>query len=354
MSTPSQTAYPSPTTASSSRLQCPAGQPVLMFRPSEPSHRNLALVGLRGSDAFVVRDITDINHPFTVSSLGNQVDYRARFVNAAELSDWDGSLGLVRMPLSGSPRTVVAACAGGLFAWSPDGTAAAYLAGTDPKINELHIVSGGRDVVVDSMPTPFPLGGVGCESRSCADSWFFGIDYSPSGGYISLVELPGPGLRIWTSTGKLVKSIDTSSATMSVWSGSALYWRDDKGVEVWRDGSQSLLLPGVSWIRPHASPAGGQIVYETRDPGYGTAHISLLDTATGTVREITQSRSEPSFLTSHYIWYLGEYVCSTTSTGYCAVAPTAPTGITYIYDLQSGTESQSIITNVWDVWPHPA
>jgi hypothetical protein len=352
LSTPSRTTYPSPTAASSSRLQCPAGQTT--FPPPAPSSRSLALVGLRGGDPFVVRDITDIDHPFSVSTLGGLVDYKARFVNAAELSDADGSLGLVRMPLSGLPRTVVATCGGGLFAWSPDGSAAAYLTGsTASGTNELHIVNGARDVVVNSMPSPFQ-GGVGCDSRSCSENWFFRLDYSPNGSYFSLVELPGPGLRIWTSSGRLIKSIDSTSATMAVWSGNSLYWRDDKGVERWRDGSQSLVLPGVSWIRPHASPAGGQIVYETREPGYGTAHISVLDTVTGAVREIAQSRSEPSFLTSRYIWYLGEYVCSTTSTGYCAIASTAPTGITYIYDLQSGIESQSIITDVWDVWPHAA
>jgi hypothetical protein len=29
-------------------------------------------------------------------------------------------------------------------------------------------------------------------------------------------------------------------------------------------------------------------------------------------------------------------------------------GKTYIYDLQDSTETQSIITSVIDVWPHPA
>jgi hypothetical protein len=33
---------------------------------------------------------------------------------------------------------------------------------------------------------------------------------------------------------------------------------------------------------------------------------------------------------------------------------TITTGKTYIYDLQTGTETESIITQVFDVWPHPA
>jgi hypothetical protein len=199
------------------------------------------------------------------------------------------------------------------------------------------------------VPNPFP-GPVGCESRDCADNWFFHIHYSQNGGYISLVELPAPGLRIWTSSGKLLKSVDNSSATMSVWSGNALYWRDDKGVEMWRDGSQSLVLPGVSWIRPHASQAGGQIVYETRDANYSTAHVHLFDTVTQKTREIAESRSEPAFLDSHNIWYMGERACVASDPCFASTIATRP----YIYDLQTRTESQSIITNVWDVWPHAA
>lgn len=352
--TPMATATPSftgpPTPASSARTDnCSAVQPAPLFPPSGASTRKLALVSLSGSTDFVVRDITDINHPFTVSSLGGQVNYGAKFVNDAELSTADGSVGLLRMPLSGSPKTVVAAC-GALafpFAWSPDGTAVAYARSTpDPQIQKLHLVSGGQDRVVDSMPA---IPEIGCEQRSCGDSWDFRLLYSPNGAYISLVELPGAGLRIWTSSGSVVKSIDGNSPTMSVWSGNTLYWRDDKGVEMWRGGSQSLLLAGVSWIRPKASPDGGQVVYETRDTGYTTPRIFLLDTGTGKTRQIAQSRSEPAFLTSRYLWYMGERPCKASDS--CPFGPTIAT-IPYIYDLQTGTEYQSIISTVWDVWPH--
>jgi hypothetical protein len=229
--------------------------------------------------------------------------------------------------------------------------AAAYIAGSaDPKIQNLHLVVGGRDAVVDSMPALSI--GVGCESRGCGDTWDISLLYSPSGAYISFVQqLPVSVFRIWTSDGKRLMSLDGSPTTMPVWSGNALYWRDAKGVEIWRNGLQSLLLPGVTWVRPHASPGGGEIVYETREPGYSAAHIFVLDTAKGTVREIARSRSEPAFLTSRYVWFEGERPCP--SAGSC-VAPTEATGVTYIRDLQTGTEYQSIISTVWDVWPHPA
>src|SRR5260370_15761657 len=64
--------YPIPPTASSIPTgQCPAGQPAPQFQPSSPSRRNLARVWLKGSSAVVVRDITDINQPFAVSTLNS-------------------------------------------------------------------------------------------------------------------------------------------------------------------------------------------------------------------------------------------------------------------------------------------
>jgi hypothetical protein len=311
------------------------------------------LVSLKGSTDFVVRDITDIDHPFTVSTLGSQVDYASRFINAGEISTTaDGSMGLVRMPLSGSPKTVVAACGANPSAWSPDGTAAAYMHRTaDPKVQDLHVVSRGYDRVTDS--TPALDFGVGCESRGCGDNWDVRLLYSPGGSYISLVQqLPVSVFRIWTAGGKVIKSADGSTATMSVWSGDSLYWRDDQGVQMWRNGAQSLVLPGVSWTGPHASSGGGKVVYMTRGVNYSTARIHVLDTASGKAREIALSRSYPSFLTSRYIWYRGERAC--VATDRCIEGPTIATGTTYIYDLETGVESESIITNVWDVWPRGA
>ena len=185
--------------------------------------------------------------------------------------------------------------------------------------------------------------------------------FSPDGAYVSFVrqpsvafmrQSPNATLRIWTSAGKLVKSIDGSLATMSVWSGDTLYWRDDKGVEAWRDGVQSVPLPGTYWVRPHASPAGGQVVFEVRDAYVGRATVFLFDTKTGKTRVIAQDRSEPAFLTSRYLWYQGERGC-TQSDKNC-VGTTIETGLTYIYDLQTGQEFRSIITGVYDVWPHAA
>jgi len=141
---------------------------------------------------------------------------------------------------------------------------------------------------------------------------------------------------------------------MSVWSGEVLYYRDAAGVEAWRDGVQTLVLPGVAWIRPKASPTGGAIVYEARDSS-GAPDVYLLDTASGSVRVIARSRSEPAFLTNRYIWWQGERPCVASDPYPCgSVFKSLPSGKTYIYDLQDGTETESVITAVADVWPHAA
>src|SRR5260370_18720997 len=355
-SDPSPT-YPIPPTASSIPMgQCPAVQPAPQFQPSAPSSRNLALVWLKGSSAFVVRDITDINHPFAVSTL-NGIGV-PQFASPSDVS-FATDTELVRMPFSANPRTTVSSlCLGAIgFAWTPDGTTAAYVTDDQPQAGStLHLVSGGQDRVVSSMPRF--LWGVGCAGQ-CADTADARLLYSPDGAYISLVQTwGGPMFRVWTSGGKVVSSVDSgapdSSITMSVWSGNVLYYRDAKGVEAWRNGTTSLILPGVKWIRPQASAAGGKIVYEARDSA-NVPNVYVLDTTTGTVKQIAASRSEPAFLTSGFIWYKGERPCTSTDTYPCnSWATTIESCKTYIYDVQAGTETESIIANVCDVWPHPA
>jgi hypothetical protein len=300
----------------------------------------------------VVLDLTDFGHPTTVSTLGTTSP--ARFVSATELSFVNAS-GLVRMPLAGSPTTLVAKSSQiGLFDWSHDGTSVVYLAQTDAGI-DLHQISGGTDQVVGSTPS----GGVGgCEGiAGCAiaNSVDFRLLYSPNGTYISLVS-SGFGksvFRIWSADGRLLKSSDSLGPTMSVWTGDGLYFRDAGGIAVWRGGAVSTFLPGVAWIRPKASPDGGQIAYVARDSS-GWAHTYVVDTTSRTIRELNARRAEPVFLTSRYVWYQGEREC-VPDDGCGANPPLHPlSGIGYVYDLQTGTETESPIANVWDVWPHSA
>ncbi len=224
-----------------------------------------------------------------------------------------------------------------------------------PLFTWFRLLKGGHDQVLGSIPGG---GGGGCESiAGCAiaNSLDSRLLYSPDGTTISLVSLgfSGSVVRIWGSDGKLFKSIDSEGPTMSVWSGPSLYFRDAKGVEMWREGLIAPFLPGVTWIGPKGSPRGGQIVYAARDSG-GWGHTYVVDTTTGKVRELKKARSHPVFLTSRFIWYQGERACAVAEA--CGANPPwhPLSGKNYIYDLRTGTETESIITSVSDVWPHPA
>jgi hypothetical protein len=302
-----------------------------------------------------VRDITVIVDPVTVSRL-DRVGNFAQFVSANDLSAADEK-SVVRMPLAGSPRTVVACASAFALGWSSDGTAAAYVTRADNSGgSELHLVTGGQNRVLSSL-----TGNVitGCESGPCLENVFVRLSFSPGGNYISYVQTwGGPVFRLWSSDGRLVKSIDSpqgQSATtpsMAVWSGKALYWRDAKGVEMWRVDAEALVLPDVAWIAPSASPGGGLIAYTARDAGLPTVYI--LDTASGQSRVLVKSRSGATFLNSHLIWYREERGCVAGDVYPCGDRPTIPSGKTYIYDLDDKTETESIIAAVYDVWPHAA
>jgi hypothetical protein len=351
----------------------PGNSPLASFSPTAvtsptpsgvcgPTTRCLALVTLRGSDQLVVRDITDIAHPTTITTFTPPGGSRgAQFVSATEISFMESTPDpnhdyISRSPLSGMGRTVVVDSPKNIlaFAWSPDGKTVVYMTGTDSG-TDIHLLKEGTDRVIGYGPSQ---GGGGCESiAGCAiaNSLDTRLTYSPDGTVISLVSSGfGPSaLRIWSADGSLLKSSDSAGLTMSIWSGKSLYFRDIKGVEVWRHAGESLFLPGVAWIRPQASPAGGLVAYTARDSA-GWGHTYTVDTATKKVHEIKSNRSTAVFLTARYLWHQGERACVATD----GCGPTPPfhplSGTTYIFDLQDGTESGSIITSVTDVWPHAA
>jgi len=344
--TASNRPIPKPTSKPIPVNPCPAIQPV----PTTATNPNLVLVTLRGSGCVVVRDLTDINHPKTIGNVG--LDLRPQFVSATALSYVDASRGLLRTPLSGSPRTAIAGRgAGEFFTWSPDGKTVAYVSsgtsGARPPM-QLHLVSRGHDRIVSTMPgLPSAFG---CESQACADGWDFHLSYSPDGRFITWAQNITDVFRMWTASGVDVTP-KTPFVQKTVWSGPNFYFQDTKGIDILRNGVVTTFLPGVTWIRPKSSPGGGQIVYETRDTA-GVSRTYLVDTATSRVRELgTTYRAEPTFLTSRFIWYNGERACNLNE---CFAGSALATGKTYIYDLLTGTETESIIDQVLDVWPHPA
>ena len=327
---------------------------------SLPSIPCLALVTLRGSNSVVVRDVTDISRPKTVSTMPELS--MLQFATANEASGIDYGVrntGLVRMPFGGSPRTVLpdSGRLPGYYDWSPDGSALVYLTHSPTESNSvmaLHQLTSSGDRVLDGSIPALPA--VGCESEFCplAEAWDARLAYSTDGATISWVTSIANvnTFRLWASGGKLLVSSGSPVRSMSVWSGNFLYFRDAKGVQAWRDGITAPFLPGVAWIRPKASPGGGQIVYETRD-AHHVAHTFVLDTTTRKIRELKRARFDPHFLTPRYVWYQGQRACVAGDhcpTGWSAIA----SGKTYIYDLLAASESESRITAIYDVWPHAA
>lgn len=316
---------------------------------------SLALVTLRGSDQIVVREVTDIAHPKTLADLG-QVQAPV-FLNASTVTYADGT-DMWRVPVGGSAGRMAPPFPGiGVFAWRPDGNALAFVHGDAAS-------SSGSDVSIWQSGGFTPLGSIpflgvgGCESiGGCTlPNWLdYRLLYSPDGTQISLVieSFAASVFRVWSADGKLLKSNDSKGMTMSAWSGKFLYFRDANGVSLWRDGTISTFLPGVAWIKPSASPAGGMLVYSVRDSD-GWAHVYVVETATGKTRELNKARTGAVFLTSRFIWYAEERACQPAD----QCGPTPPihplSGKTYIYDLQDGTETESTITSVLDVWPHAA
>lgn len=355
-------------TASSARTPATPGTAVATCAPS--TGHSLALVTLRGSDQVVVRDITDIAHPATIGTVSSgqvavgAIERAIGFACSSVLAYLGGvdSSGLPTIvyttPLGGSPATAVVSGNQPLlaFGWRADGRALAYITRVDD--SALHIVQDGRDRAVGPAPHGALVGG--CESAPCppttqippSDNWDVRLAFSPDGAYISMVQNSlNSNFRVWASEGRLITSLDQQSTTMSVWLGASLYFRDAKGVEVWRNGTVSTYLPGVAWIRPKASPDGSHIVYEARDVS-GAARVFVLDIATKQVRDLGAARAEPAFLTSRYVWYETEPAC--VATGTCRETipgPATATGKTYVYDLVNGTETESTITAVFDLWP---
>jgi hypothetical protein len=353
--------------ASGARLasDCPAPPLPLSFPASTASTRNLVIARLQGSDQTVIRDVTDIDHPATVAILdvagwGGDGWDSPSFVSPSTISHVGDAHRLMRSPVTGSGAQVLLTVCGSAsivaFSWSPDGQSFTYVlepADESAHIFEWHLVSLGVDRLIGLAPA-------WCHCGNGSEDVSLDVGFSPDGRLVSLVDSfsNGTNLQIRSLAGSLVGAeirgdpSQQNPVTMGVWSGTDLFFRDMKGVEKWRGGAIVQFLPGVSWLHPRASPAGGQIVYAVRG-GDGLAHINLVDTASGLSRQLSsQPRTLPMFLNARYIWYRGERLCASNEPGMCI--KTTLTGKTYIYDLQTGTEWESIITDIADVWPHGA
>jgi hypothetical protein len=333
-----------------------------------PSGAQLALVSLSGSTDIVVRDLTDISHPVSRCTFKTCVQYCVsfgprdiRFVDGSHISyiangggggyaiyvaDLQTGNSVLVLSLQDAQGSLVA------YAWAPDASALVYILQlpTTGAGMELHQLKGGHDLVLAKMPA---IPAVGCEQQCVGeDTWNFSLLYSLDGSNISLTDsIVKPVFRIWTADGTQLNKVDSEMRSWSVWSGNGLYFEGAAGVSVWRAGVSTTLLPGTVWIRPDASPAGGQIVYDSRDSA-GWLHVYVVETSTAKIFELKKARRGPVYLTARYVWYTGQRACVASDN--CAAFPTTSDGRTYVYDLLNSTESASIITGVADTWPHAA
>jgi hypothetical protein len=338
------------------------------FPASPVSNRNLVIAKLRGSNQTVVRDVTDIDNPLTVAvtdwpgGWGSDGLGSPSFVSPSTISYSTDSRNLMRLTMPGSgPESVVAACGYDsivAFRWSPDGRSFTYLLEDSDLANpahafQWHLASGGVDRVIGTAP-------VWCHCGAGSIDNSLAVAFSPNGQFVSLVDFMqrGTSLQVRRLDGSLVgaeirgEPNSPDMATWGVWSGTDLFYRDKAGVERWREGAAKQFLPGVAWTHPWASPTGDQMVYAVQGRD-GLSHVSVVDTTNGRARLLsTAPRAAPVFLTPRYVWYVGERACGPNEPGICL--GTTYSGKTYVYDLQTGTEWESVITAVADVWPHGA
>jgi hypothetical protein len=328
----------------------------------------------------VVRDVTDINNPATVASLGDKWPWANAQTNVNDRSggqtidaklvdpstvvwaDLGANYGnLVQSaPNGSSQRTLVSGTSGIAivsFAWSPVSSDWTYLVNT-PSALEWHLVAGSSDRVLASLPSIPPHGG-----RPVLDPVMVG--FSADGKLLAMTDYDRAGLggsgdkakmQIRRADGSLVTTdaqTGLSSGIISdlLWVGSSLFFRDFNGIELWNERGVCSALPGVQWIRPKLSPDGKRIVFATEDPS-GLSHISVIDLTTRNVRQVSPAGgAEAWFLGSRYVWFLEERLCGATDA--CGVSNATLTGKTYIVDLTTNISSQSRIARIADTWPRP-
>ena len=293
-------------------------------------------------------DITDVAHPVVISDLKTSTEW-PYLVSPTEVS-WlwnDSGRGtrVYRTNFITHKDTLVATCAV-LYGWSPDSTTMMYVApGYPPLGYQLRRLSGGKNELIGATEIP----STSCGGEACDDDFEWKMVYSPDGRYIAIAAggAQEPSLlRVLSATGATLFQDDEHLPTMTVWSGDNLYFRDQRGIEVWRGGASTLVAAGVSWVTPNASPTGDRIAFAVRD-STGLPHVKVLDVASGSIHELAAGGKQPMFLGQRYVFYVG--ACGRLGCG--PYSGDDASGNNYIYDLQTGSTQPTAISFVASVWP---
>jgi hypothetical protein len=134
---------------------------------------------------------------------------------------------------------------------------------------------------------------------------------------------------------------------MALWSpkSALLLYAREQSIWAYTNRMDSYWHPDVTWLHPSFSPDGRYVAYAER--GFdGHARVRLMDVPTekGVPGPVIGNgfRMKPFFLTDNLIWMTEEGPAG-------CQRFTQPA--TYIYDRKAGTESPSIIDNVFATWP---
>lgn len=288
-----------------------------------------------------------------------------RFVNASHISyvssaGGGGSSGaLYVVDLTTRRTSLVRAWDDGgygswLYAWSPDGITLTYLK-SDSSGLEWHLMAGGADRTLSRLGTVPP--------RDVSPDDDLMVGFSFDGQYVALEETftyqykgsvigsAAPFQVVRVSDGKLMYG--RTDGTMAVWSGNAdtLYFRTTSGVQVWDPVHQvQTAYAGVNWIYAWAgADMSGTITYSTVDQP-GNHHVFAASNLVQSRQLSPQPRTGQAFLTPALVWYAEEQAC--TSIQPCGLGGPPLTGTTFVYDLTTNMESPSIISRLFDSWPH--
>ncbi len=318
----------------------------------------LALVTLRNTKGVIVRDLSDVSKPVSRCVITGAGANFFRFVNVNHISyivtSSDGAGALYLVALATQRTTLVRSWTneGSLYwvyAWSPDGSMLTYLSSNGDKV-AWHLLSAAGDVKLSDLGS-IPGRGVDANNDDAM------VGFSAEGKYVALENTfsnatgaAKPFQIVRLADNKLVYS--RTNGTMATWgsNGATFYFRTTVGVEAWdaAGGTTRTVVPqGFRWIHPSTSADGNRIAYVDLD-GKGNHFPGYVQLADGQAfRVSSRPRTHAAFLTSTLMWYAEETVA-------CTQCDTVPqlTGRTYIYDVVAKTESASIITALFDSWPH--
>ena len=349
---PSAQASGSPSASASSGLQAVKFSCV----GPVPVNHALALVTLIGSDRTVVRDVSNPARGQTVCTFAVRLE-NARFVSATRVGYvlvGGGAAAAIYVAdlAAGTSRLVITVPDGilGLPAWSPDGNSFSYVDSGRNSGPEWHLITSGTDRTLITLPIEKLVD----TNPDWADLY---LSFSPDGTKVAFLQ------RLAASpTGDPFATLDISDlsgaplihvggVTMATWSKRYLYFYDN-GLDIVRffqPGTTVLGGVGLSpqWIQPSSSPDGRYIAY-TSQLSSGAHHVRLWDTTSSDNALSPGPRVGAVFLSQDLIWYAEETPCQSI----CPMGGPAQTGKTFIYELSSGTEAASVISFVYDSWPH--